>query len=412
MPIQKTDRTTTWSVDANDDTWTLAEKATITVAGQDGISENGFAGSHIEVLGDIEISGDAAGVRLTGAKSSVLIGEHGRIDGKTAELGILAGMGDFSIVNRGVIDIGDTAIYAGMTGALANYGKITGGDNGVYLDGAGSEIRNFGSISSAGTGINAEAGGSRIENAKGAEISGNVHGITVDGAGTMEIVNKGIVRGIVDGINGGIGDLTITNFGKIFGGVSLGDGDDVIDSRKGVIKGAIEGGAGRDTFIISNSHTKIIEVDYENLVDEVRSTASYKLTANVEDLTLLGKADIDATGNEGDNTLKGNKGDNTLLGMAGKDFLTGGRGDDVMDGGTDADVFLFGRKDGSDVIRNFEDGSDRLYIDGVFSQETFDALDIRASKGDVVIDFGKGNEIRIENLDLANFTFDDIILLA
>lgn len=412
MPIQKTDRTTTWTVDANDQTWTLARKATITVTGQDGISENGFAGSAIEVLGEIEIAGDAAAVRLTGAGSSVLIGEHGRIDGKTAELGILSGMGDFSIVNRGIIDIGDTAIYAGMTGAISNYGRITGGDNGVYLDGAGSEIRNFGLVSSAGTGINAQAGGSRIDNAKGAEIRGDIHGITVDGAGTMEIVNRGIVRGNEDGINGGIGDVTILNFGKIFGGVSLSDGDDLIDTRKGVVKGAIEGGAGRDTFIISNSHTKIIEVDYENLVDEVRSTASYTLSANVEDLTLLGKADIDATGNDLDNTLKGNKGDNTLLGMAGKDFLTGGRGDDTMNGGADADVFLFGRKDGSDLIKSFEDGSDRLYIDGVFNEESFGALDVRQSKGDVVIDFGKGNEIRIENLDIANFTFDDIIVLA
>jgi hypothetical protein len=64
------------------------------------------------------------------------------------------------------------------------------------------------------------------------------------------------------------------------------------------------------------------------------------------------------------------------------------------------------------VINDFEDGMDRLHIEGVYNQATFDELDIRQAKGDVIIDLGHGNEIRIEDLTKANFSFEDIILLA
>lgn len=53
--------------------------------------------------------------------------------------------------------------------------------------------------------------------------------------------------------------MTITNTGKIIGDIFLGMGADTIDTRKGVVKGEIEGGYGEDTYIISNAKTKIIE---------------------------------------------------------------------------------------------------------------------------------------------------------
>lgn len=98
--------------------------------------------------------------------------------------------------------------------------------------------------------------------------------------------------------------------------------------------------------------------------------------------------------------------------MAGEDFVNGGRGNDVLTGGADADVFIFRKTDHADVIRDFEDGMDRLYIDGVYNQATFDELNIRQAKGDVMIDFGHGNVIRIEDMAKANLSFEDIIVLA
>lgn len=413
MPVQKTNRDTTWNIDANDQTWTLATNAKITVENQNGIDESGFSGSHIKVLGDVTVTGPGAyAIRLTGADSSVLIGRDSRINAGNAEAGILSEGDGAHIVNRGYIRSAEGGIGGNTWADVDNYGTIKSNDTGIYFDGGGSQIHNHGNIQALDMGIFTEASGTYIENSKGAEISGGSFGIFVLGPGQSEIVNKGVLRADGYAISGGHGEMSVTNTGRIIGRVSLGDGADMIDTRKGTVRGEIEGGDGGDIYKISDAKTKIVEYAEGTGADEVQSTVSYRLAANVETLTLIGRNDTNATGTELGNTLTGNKGDNRISGMAGEDFLNGSRGDDILTGGADADVFIFNRADDADVIRDFEDGMDRLFIEGVYNQATFDELDIRQAKGDVSIDFGHGNEIRIEDMTKANFAFDDMIVLA
>ena len=63
-------------------------------------------------------------------------------------------------------------------------------------------------------------------------------------------------------------------------------------------------------------------------IDLVRSSATHLLSANVENLTLIGVAAINATGNTAANVLRGNAAANLLNGGAGADQLHGGLGND------------------------------------------------------------------------------------
>src|SRR5262249_45715691 len=99
------------------------------------------------------------------------------------------------------------------------------------------------------------------------------------------------------------------------------------------------GGLGDDTYIVDNTGDLAIENANEG-TDTVEATIHYRLAANVENLTLLGSANLQAYGNELANVLTSNSGNHLPGGGAGDDnyFVNNSTDaifENIFNGGTD-----------------------------------------------------------------------------
>ncbi|MGH6717791.1 MAG: calcium-binding protein, partial [Alphaproteobacteria bacterium] len=158
---------------------------------------------------------------------------------------------------------------------------------------------------------------------------------TLSGVGGGDVLHGGSGE---DVLNGGGGNDRLVGAG----------GADRLIGESGV--DTLVGGTGNDRYVVDSASDSIVEAVGEG-ADVVTSTASFSLPDNVERLTLLGTANISATGNALANMLTGNNGANvlrglvgadTILGNGGADTILGGAGSDSLQGDGGADVFRYG----------------------------------------------------------------------
>ncbi|MBC7906781.1 MAG: calcium-binding protein [Rhodospirillaceae bacterium] len=106
--------------------------------------------------------------------------------------------------------------------------------------------------------------------------------------------------------------------------------------------GGMAGGMGDDTYIVDQAGDKVIETAGQGTDTVISYADSYKLSANVENLTIGGTKAATGIGNDGNNILTANDAGNKLDGGLGNDLLIGGKGNDVLNGNIGADTMKGG----------------------------------------------------------------------
>ena len=188
--------------------------------------------------------------------------------------------------------------------------------------------------------------------------------------------------------------------------ISGGAGDDTLDGGSG--NDTLIGGAGDDTYVVDSTSDTVTE-GFSAGTDLIQSSVTFTASNNVENLTLTGSSNIDATGNTLDNTLTGNSGNNTLDGGSGNDTLDGGSGNDTLIGGSGNDTYVVnstsdtvteGSSAGTDLIQSSvtytaSNNVENLTLTGSsYIDATGNSLDntLTGNSGNNTLDGGSGND--------------------
>ena len=173
-----------------------------------------------------------------------------------------------------------------------------------------------------------------------------------------------------DWIWGEAGDGYVLRAGAGDDFVYGGAGDDVIYGGAG--NDVIYGGAGEDRITGAGDADVIYGGDGDDRINGGFSDGTKDRTTNFidggpgDDRIRGGSGNDMVLGGDGADFLNGATGNDTLVGGPGDDTLYGWTGDDVLTGGAGADIFEFRfqspRGMGTDVITDFKDGEDLIYI--------------------------------------------------
>ena len=269
---------------------------------------------------DINATGGAGDNLLTGnAGSNILDGGAGNdtlVGGAGNDTYIVDSSGDVVTENpnEGTDTVQSSITYT-LTDNVENLVLTGSGD----LNGTGNALDN---VITGNSGSNTLDGGAGNDTLVGG--AGNDTYI-VDSSGDVvtENPNEGTdtVQSSINYVLGAnVENLTLTGSGNLNGvgnaldNVITGNsGNNVLNGKEG--NDTLIGGAGNDIYVVDSTGDVVIENANEG-TDTVRSSVTYTLGANLENLILTGSANIDGTGNGGDNVINGNTGDNNLTGGA------------------------------------------------------------------------------------------------
>lgn len=261
----------------------------------------------------------------------------------------------------GGVDTVFASVNRNLTANIENL-TLTGS---AGITGSGNTLNNIITGNSGANTLYGFDGNDRLDGGTGADtlfgaagddvyVVDNAGDVTVEGisgpAGGIDTVESSISRNL----NANFENMTLTGtaaiaYGNVLGNVLTGnasanslygfEGNDTLNGGAGADQ--MFGADGDDTYIVDNTGDSTSEVSALGGVDTVISSVTRNLTANLENLTLSGSADITGAGNVLNNVITGNSGVNTLFGLDGADTLNGGLGADTLQGGAGADTYVF-----------------------------------------------------------------------
>ncbi len=349
------------------------------------------AGTAVETLSAATQSGTQALVLTGNALDQTVVGNFGANTlsggGGTDTLIGLAG-NDTYVLGAGTVTIveaadGGTDTITFAAGAAATFtlnadasievitaangvNVITGNNLAQRINGATGSVAETLSGGTAGADTLAGAGGGDTYLVNSADDVIIETGLEADGVTTTTDVVQftGTTGGydLADGVN--VDSLTATSTGNVYlvgnaftQTITGNAGNNILDGATAATGAGdtLIGGAGNDIYRVYTSLDVVVENAGEG-TDQVFTSASYTLSANVENLSAADQAGtltgLVLTGNDLANQIVGNFAANTLVGGLGADTLIGLLGDDVytVNG---ADVITEAVGGGNDTI-NFE----------------------------------------------------------
>jgi len=225
---------------------------------------------------------------------------------------------------------------------------------------------------------------SGIQTGNGNELDNRVTGNAGDNR-LAGLDGKDVLIGLDgnDSMWGGNGD------DRLLGGA----GNDYLDG--GAAVDYLEGGAGNDVYIVDDANDIVVEA-VNGGADQVQTTASYAISDNIENLFLIGGANLNGTGNALDNYMAGNDASNALNGMGGNDTMVAGKGNDALIGGAGDDKYVFDALSGSDNVDNTGGGNDGVFFTNGLTR---DHLSFGRDGNDLLIFVDAGNtpSVRVTN---------------
>ncbi|MDH6170898.1 Ca2+-binding RTX toxin-like protein [Variovorax boronicumulans] len=322
----------------------------------------------------IDATGNALDNLLVGNDANnSLVGAGGNdtLDGGAGDDVLAAGAGDDTYIVDSASDVVTESSKAG-TDTVISSASFTLGVNvenmklagGSAINAVGNTLANILTGNDANNTLDGAGGSDTMRGGLGDDT------YIVDATGDLVVEDQGQGVDLVQStatyaLGANVENLTLTGIKAISGtgnaldnvltGNSTGntltgnDGNDLLDGQGGA--DSMVGGAGDDSYVVDRTSDVVSELAGEGF-DRVRSSVTYTLGANVEQLTLVGDNAINAAGNASDNTLVGNAAANTLNGGAGNDILEGGGGNDIYVVDAAGDVTVEQANEGIDLVQS------------------------------------------------------------